>query len=529
MLFISIIHLFGNQYFRNFNMFKTLKKMQTIRLLFSILIISLCSASCKQEKEKEKKPAIINQDVSNKVDNDTAWTNFNSENEFLGLGKRQFGDLDSMVVRRRIRALVPYTYLYYTINLKKRSGIAFEALSLFENSVNKQLGLKPQQVRIIFIPVNRSQVIPLLEEGYADLAFAGMTITEERKKKVDFSIPSITGLKEIVVGGPASPKLRSLADLSGQEIYLREGSSYESAAIKLNDSLKRKGLKPIIIKTLDPYLEAEDILEMVNSGVIPFSAMVEDVAELWASVMPNLVLYDKMPLAKNISYGWVFRKNSPKLIATANKFLEHNAKGTLIGNSLYNKYVKNAKLLPEIYKEKTFSQVNVLKAPFLKYADRYDLDWLLLVAQGYQESGLNQALVSNKGAVGIMQVLPKTAAGKPFFIRNINRVDNNVHAGTKYMRYIIDRYFSDPKIDKLNRHLLALAAYNAGPGRIAQLRKKAKERGLNPNLWFDNVEIIAAQEIGQETVQYVSNIYKFYASYRALSYYAEQRGKKLRP
>jgi len=500
--------------------------MQKARVLLSILIVFFCSISCGQEKEKQGK-ILIPEKTASTVD--TTWYNFNSENEFLGLGKPQFGDLDSMVVRRRIRALVPYTYLYYSINLQKRSGIAFEALTIFENSINKQLRLKPHQVRIIFIPVNRNQVIPLLQKGYADLAFAGMTITEERKKKVDFSIPSISGLKEIVVGGPKSPKLNSLADLSGQEIYLREGSSYESAAIKLSDSLEKTGLKPIIIKTLDPYLEAEDILEMVNSGVIPFSAMVEDVAELWENVMPNLVLYDKIPLAKNISYGWVFRKDSPKLKKAADLFLEKNAKGTLIGNTLYNKYVKNASLLPKIYTKKTFSKVNVLKAPFLKYADRYELDWLLLVAQGYQESGLNQALVSNKGAVGVMQVLPRTAAGKPFFIRNINQVDNNVHAGAKYMRYLIDRYFTDPGIDKLNRHLLALAAYNAGPGRVAELRKKAKAKGLNPNLWFDNVEIIAAQDIGQETVQYVSNIYKFYASYRALSYYAEQRGKKMRP
>jgi membrane-bound lytic murein transglycosylase MltF len=503
------------------------KKMQTVKVILGILIVFLCVVSCRQENEKQS--ATSDSKTRSSSEADSVWFNFNSENEFLGLGKPEFGDLDSMVARRRIRALVPYTHLYYTINLDKRSGIAFEALTLFEKSLNKQLRLKSNQVQIIFIPVNRSQVIPLLQEGYADLAFAGMTITEERKKKVDFSIPSITGLKEIIVGGPTAPKLNSLADLAGKEIYLREGSSYESATIKLSDSLKRKGLKPIIIKNIDPYLESEDILEMVNSGVIPFSAMVEDVAQLWANVMPNLILYDKIPLARNISYGWVFRKGSTKLKAKANEFLKENAKGTLIGNSLYNKYVKNASLLPEIYSKKTFSQVNVLKAPFLKYADRYRLDWLLLVAQGYQESGLNQALVSNRGAVGIMQVLPKTAASKPFFIRNINKVDNNVHAGSKYMRYLIDQYFMDPEIDKLNRHLLALAAYNAGPNRVAQLRKIAKERGLNPNLWFDNVEIIAAQEIGQETVQYVSNIYKFYASYRALSYYAEQRGKKLRP
>lgn len=496
--------------------------MKTIRLVLSILVISLGGASCGQEKEKNTNSI---DDLNSAVD--TTGNDFNSENEFLGLGTKQFGDLDSMIVRRKIRALVPYTYLYYTIDLKKRSGVAFEILNLFENSINKKFHLKPHQVRIIFIPVNRKQVIPLLRDGYADVAYAGMTITEERKKLVDFSIPSITGLKEIVVGGPNSPKLNSLADLSGQEIYLREHSSYESAAIKLSDSLKKQGLKPIIIKALDPYLESEDILEMINSGVIPFSAQVEDVARLWSKVMPNLVLYDKIPLASNISYGWVLRKDSPKLKAAADEFLKQNAKGTLIGNSLYNKYLKNVTLLPKIYSKETFSQVNVLKAPFVKYADRYQLDWLLLVAQGYQESGLNQALVSNRGAVGIMQVLPSTAAAKPFYIRDINKVDSNIHAGVKYMRYLIDQYFTDPEIDLLNRHLLALAAYNAGPGRISQLRKIAKVKGLNPNLWFDNVEIIAAQEIGNETVQYVSNIYKFYASYRALSNYAEKRGRKL--
>jgi membrane-bound lytic murein transglycosylase MltF len=310
-------------------------------------------------------------------------------------------------------------------------------------------------------------VIPLLRDGYADLAYAGMSITEERKEIVDFSIPSITGLKEIIVGGLASPKLNSLADLAGKEIYLREGSSYESAALKLSDSLKRKGLPPIIIKHVDPYLESEDILEMLNSGVIPFSAMVEDVARLWSKVMDSLVLYNKFPLATDVSYGMLFRKGSPKLKAVADKFLKQNAKGTNFGNTLYKKYVMNEKLLPDMYSKKTLAQVKVLKAPFIKYGERYDLDWLLLVAQGYQESGLNQSLVSHRGAVGIMQVLPSTAAGRPFYIRNIKTVDNNVHAGVKYMRYLIDQYFTDPAIDKLNRHLFALAAYNAGPQRVS--------------------------------------------------------------
>ena len=180
-----------------------------------------------------------------------------------------------------------------------------------------------------------------------------------------------------------------------------------------------------------------------------------------------------------------------------------------------------------MHSQKTVAEVKALQATFKKYADRYSLDWLLLVGQGYQESQLDQGKVSHAGAVGLMQVLPSTAAGNPINIQNVNIADNNVHAGVKYLHYLIDRYFSDPKIDVLNRHLLALAAYNAGPARIARLRGIAKAKRLNPNVWFDNVEIIAAQDIGRETVDYVSNIYKFYASYRALNYYVAQRGRKL--
>jgi membrane-bound lytic murein transglycosylase MltF len=200
-----------------------------------------------------------------------------------------------------------------------------------------------------------------------------------------------------------------------------------------------------------------------------------------------------------------------------------------MGNQLYNKYVVNVKRLRGMHNKKTIAQVRALRTTFQKYADKYVLDWLLLVAQGYQESALNQGAISPVGAVGIMQVLPSTAAGRPLYMKNIRTVDTNVHAGVKYMRFLIDQYFTNPEIDALNQQLLALAAYNCGPGRVIQLRKKAKARGLNPNLWFDNVELIAAREIGRETVQYVSNIYKFYTSYRALNYYLTQKGEKIIP
>jgi membrane-bound lytic murein transglycosylase MltF len=151
---------------------------------------------------------------------------------------------------------------------------------------------------------------------------------------------------------------------------------------------------------------------------------------------------------------------------------------------------------------------------FKKYAAEYNFDYLMLAAQGYQESKLNQSERSPVGAVGIMQVQPKFAAASPISIPNVAQADPNIHAGAKMLRNIADTYFNDPKIDPMNRTLMVFASYNAGPNRIARLRKEASDMGLNPNVWFGNVELVAAKDIGQETVTYVGNIYKYYVAYK---------------
>lgn len=151
---------------------------------------------------------------------------------------------------------------------------------------------------------------------------------------------------------------------------------------------------------------------------------------------------------------------------------------------------------------------------FKSYADRYDFDYLMTAALAYQESQLDHSKKSHVGALGIMQMLPGTAADKNVGIPDIEKLENNIHAGHKYLRFIQDRYFDDPQIDTLNKYLFTFAAYNAGPAKVGTLRKEADEKGLDPNVWFQNVEVIAAKRIGRETVQYVSNIYKYYISYK---------------
>ena len=137
-----------------------------------------------------------------------------------------------------------------------------------------------------------------------------------------------------------------------------------------------------------------------------------------------------------------------------------------------------------------------------------------MAAQGYQESQLDQSARSPVGAIGVMQIMPET--GKDMRVGDITQAEPNINAGIKYMRLMVDQLYQHEPMTKLDKVLFAFASYNAGPGRVAQLRSVAAKRGLDPNIWFQNVEYVAADKIGQETVTYVANIYKYYIAYRLI-------------
>jgi membrane-bound lytic murein transglycosylase MltF len=151
-------------------------------------------------------------------------------------------------------------------------------------------------------------------------------------------------------------------------------------------------------------------------------------------------------------------------------------------------------------------------ALFEKYGRKYNFDPLMLAAQGFQESQLNQEAKSPVGAIGVMQVMPAT--GKELNVGDIRITEPNVHAGAKYMDQLMSKFFPDAKFDENNRTLFAFASYNCGPGNVSKMRKEAQKRGLDPDKWFNNVEVVTAQRIGIETTTYVRNIYKYYVAYR---------------
>jgi membrane-bound lytic murein transglycosylase MltF len=435
-------------------------------------------------------------------------------------------DFDDMVKHREIRVLVVNSKTYFFLDRGKQRGITHDFLKEFEEFTNKKIQAKILKTHIIFIPVARDELIPGLLKGYGDIAAANLTITPERQKSVDFSEPLLTGVKEVVITGPAKPPISSLDDLAGKEVYVRKSSSYYQSLFELNRNFKKSGKQPVKLIFADENLEDEDLLEMVNADLIPMIIVDHHKAQFWQKIFDNIQVHADIAVRSGGGIAWAFRKNSPKLKSVINEFVKANKKGTLIGNMLFMKYLKDVKYVKNALSEKELQKYKNTVGFFKQYAGEYNFDYLMITAQAYQESGLDQSKKSRAGAVGIMQVLPSTAADPNVNIPEIQKLENNIHAGVKYLRYLVDQYYKDEPMSDGNKLLFAFAAYNAGPGNLIKIRQKTAEMGLDPNVWFYNVEIAAAKIIGRETVQYVSNIYKYYVAYKLIQEREDQKEKR---
>jgi membrane-bound lytic murein transglycosylase MltF len=440
-----------------------------------------------------------------------------SLDDVLSFVEVRLGDLDVMEEARVVRLLTVYGPGRYYLDGPQQEGLVAEMAKLFEEFLNQRMDRKHLKVHVVVIPVARDQLLPALIEGRGDLVSAGLTITDERLELVDFSVPSSKPMSEILVTGPSAPALESIEGLSGQTLYLRETSSYRESAEALNARLVAEGKEPVKIQYMSELLEDDDLIEMVNAGLLPWAVVDEYKPQLWEGVFTELKVRDDVVFREGGQLAWAMRKNSPQLKAAVDAFLKKHREGTLVGNVLRNRYIRDFDWAANALDAEDYKRFSDLEEIFRKYGEQYGVDYMLAAAQGYQESRLDQSVRSGAGAVGVMQLLPSTADDPNVNVQDIREVEANIHAGIKYLDYLKSRYFDDPEIDDLNKTLLALAAYNAGPSRMINLRSKAEKAGYNPNLWFDNVEVIAAQEIGRETVQYVANIYKYYLSYRMVA------------
>ena len=450
------------------------------------------------------------------------------QDEFISLDEKWLGDFGGMAKRREIRVLVVYSKTFYFLDQGRQRGATYELLKQFEKFINKKLKTKTLRLRILFIPVRRDQLIPWLVDGRGDIAAANLTITPQRQKQVDFSDPLAFGVKELLVTGPAAPEVKSLDDLAGEEIHVRGSSSYYESLTQLNQFFQQAGKPKMNLVLADEIFEDEDLLEMVNAGLIPMIVMDSHKAEFWEQIFDHIKVHSDIAVRSGGEIAWAFRKVSPKLKAVVNEFVKGHKKGTLFGNLLLKRYLRDTKYVKNSIAQKELEKFEAMVALFQKYAGQYDFDYLMIGAQAFQESGLDQSKRSPAGAIGVMQMLPSTAADPNVGISDIEKLDRNIHAGTKYLRFIVDRYFADEAMDDANKMLFAFASYNAGPARVISLRNKAAKMGLDPNVWFHNVEVVAAKKIGRETVQYVSNIYKYYIAYRMVVNQLQKKDKLMK-
>jgi len=424
------------------------------------------------------------------------------------------GDLEGMVERHEIRVLVVHSRWGFFYNAGRPEGMFYETFQEFQRFANERLKARRLGIEVTFLPMSIDQLGPALLQGKGDVIGFGWIVTPEREKEVLFTTPFDPNVTQVVVTGPTAPVIANLEELSGKEIYVNPVRPYRDNLLQLSDRFKKEGKPPIVVKEADSNLLDEDLIEMVSAGLIPATVALNIGASFWSKVFPQLRVHPDVVLKEEGPIAFATRRDSPQLRQLLDEFVKGHRIGTSFGNTLVHRYlqntwwVKNATSTEEMVKFRSYVRY------FQKYAEQYDFDYLMLVAQGYQESGLDQSKRNPSGAIGVMQVIPKYASAPPISIQNVQEAEGNIHAGTKMLRNIVDTHLDDEKLDAVNRTLLAFASYNAGPRRIAELRKQAAQEGLDPNLWFGNVELVVAKEIGQETVSYVNNIYKYYVAYK---------------
>jgi len=320
---------------------------------------------------------------------------------------------------------------------------------------------------------------------------------------------------EIIVTGPESPPFSTLDDLAGREVFVRKSSSYYESLVALNRQLRSKGKPEVSLRLAPEELEDEDLLEMVNAGLVSFIVVDNYAAEFWAKIFDGIRLHPEAVVRKGSDLAWAIRKKSPKLKAKLDAFIKTHGRGTTFGNVVLRRYLQSTDYVKDATSAQEMKKYRQVVRFFEKYGDKYGLDPLLMMAQGYQESRLDQSMRSRVGAVGVMQVMPLT--GKEMAVGDIRKLEPNIHAGVKYIRFMEEQYYADEPMDPVNKMLFAFASYNAGASKIQKARVTAKKRGMNPNRWFYNVALVVGEQIGREPVQYVSNIYKYYIAYKLLT------------
>ncbi len=436
------------------------------------------------------------------------------------------GDLDGMTKRGFVRILTVHNPLFFQFDGDRQRGLVAAWGKAFEEHLAEEIG-RVRSPTVVMIPVARDELLPGLIEGRGDLVMGNLTITAERQKLVDFGPPIHTDVSELVITGPAASDVATFDDLLETGLYVRRSSSYFEHLQRLNAAREAQGLQPVPITAADEYLEDYDLLDMVNAGVIGAVVVDSHKAEFWRQVFDDITVHEGLAVNSGSRIAWALRKNSPEMMRTISAFAAKVRKGSLLGNILMNRYLGDADWIENALADDNGARNEEVIEIIRRYAEQYDFSWPMIAAQAYQESRFDQDKVSPAGAIGVMQLLPSTAADKAVGIPDITSLEDNIHAGVRYLHWLRETYYSDDSISPLDRMLFSFAAYNAGPGNMRKARRRASRLGFDPNRWFGNVEIGMFRAVSGEPAAYVRNVYKYYVTYRGLDSTRQGREKAL--
>ncbi|RRO11899.1 transporter substrate-binding domain-containing protein [Flavobacteriaceae bacterium 14752] len=437
---------------------------------------------------------------------------------------RNFKDI---IESGKIKAITTYSGTTYFLYRGRPMGFEYEILQKFAEDLNLELE--------IVIAKDENKLIEMLKANKGDIIAYGYTITEERKKDIDFSIPLYLSHQVLVQKKPDNwrrMKLHNIreqlisnpVELMGDTVCVKRNSSYAQRLINLSEEIGGK----IHIDTIPGEMTTDEIFKKIANGEIKYSIVDQNIASIYASDYPILDISTKMSFSQRIAWG--LRKDSNQLKDTLNQWLKR-AKKTVDYHVIYNKYFKNRRSFRKRVKSEFYSLNDQKISPYddliKKYANDIGWDWRLIASIVYQESQFRPSNESWAGATGLMQIMPKTA--EELNISNPTDPQQSLRGGTEYLSQLWEAHSTIP--DSIQRLKFTLASYNAGLYHIKDAQRLASHFDLDSLQWDDNVEnallklnkpeyynkdfIKYGYVRAQEPYKYVKEIFKRYEHYQA--------------
>ncbi len=428
------------------------------------------------------------------------------------------GNLKTVLEKNYLRVLTSKNSFDYFIHNGRHGGYQYEMVKAFTKHLNEKYrnGNGKLAIRFELLPVRNDQMIPMLLAGKGDIIAARLTKTEQRASQVRFTIPYRT-VDELLIAHRDFPPLNQFEDLSGARIAVRRSTSYYESLLLANTKLLGESLAPIEIETVDERLETEAVLALVAAGRFSLTVADSVVADTAVVIHPELRVVSSIKLREAGKLAWATHPQGVALQKELNAFLPRFRQGSLLGNMAVKKYFEHAGQWRLRVGTSEGNRLSAYDEIIKKYASQYGFDWRLMAALAYQESGFKQSAMNPSGATGMFQIKPETAREPYINIPDIageKNTANNIHAGIKYLAWIKGRYFDNlEEMSEPERIRMSLAAYNAGPRTLLRARTRAREMGLDPNRWFQHVEMALLSMHKTEAVKYVSEINQHYISY----------------